>query len=495
MYSLLNDLINDNILNQLTTPINFLLDAKLSLVIDSRQANSTTAFCAYPGASRDGRDFIAQAISNGCNYIFWDDQNNYPYNFATTNYQLTNLQQYCGILAAAIANYPSRRLQMFAITGTNGKTSISHWLNQAFNYLGLKSGIIGTTGIGIYPNISELGATTPDPISLQQYLATFSQQQVNCVAMEVSSHALVQGRVNGIEFDYAIFTNLTQDHLDYHQTMENYYQAKRQLFYWHNLTNAIINSDDSYGIRLLNELNHEKNNLNIISYGLVSGDLRASNVHLTRNGMEFTLSYLGQQCIITTKLIGKFNVYNLLAVLASLVLAKVEFEQLPIIAQQLTAVTGRMEIIPSSRHALSIVDFAHTPDALANVLQTLSELKGTGKLWCIFGCGGNRDHSKRPLMGRIASQLADRLIITTDNPRYENPQQIISEIAAGVANISTSYYVIEDRKEAIEYALTNASSDDTILIAGKGHENYQEILGEKYYFSDIEIVKQFITGK
>ncbi len=474
---------------QLESQLGLLLGKCNNLVIDSRKINSGDIFCAYPGTLNDGRDYIANAVAKNALAILWEPGIKFEYR--VENYPLKNLMHNVGILASIKAGYPSRSFFNIAVTGTNGKTSISHWLNQAYTILGKKSAIIGTTGAGIYPNVSDFASTTPDPITLQRLMSDFKQNQVDVLAMEVSSHGLDQGRVNGVNFNSAIFTNLTQDHLDYHKTMENYFQAKAKLFYWDSLENAIINVDDEYGRRLYQELKLENRKLNLVGYGINNGDLKAENICLTNNGMDFDVVYQGKKVPIHANIVGRFNVYNLLSVIASLITTNVNLEEISEIINRLNPVAGRMDaaIIPGK--PLVVVDYSHTPDSLQKGLETLLEIRGEGRLICVFGCGGNRDSSKRPIMGAIASEIADVAIVTTDNPRYEDPQSIINEIVAGIKE--PNYKVIIDRKEAILFAIRNAKPEDIVMVAGKGHEDYQEIKGVKFHFSDLEIVRELLN--
>ena len=487
MYSLKNSLISDEIIAQHVSVLGLLLASQGNLVIDSRKINHGDIFCAYKGTTNDGREYIHSTIENGASAILYEP----PYidsKIKIENYPVPNLMQLVGIFAAHKYDYPSRSMRNFAVTGTNGKTSITHWLNQAYSFLGHQAAIIGTTGAGIYPNLNDYASTTPDPITLQQLLVKFKDANVNILAMEVSSHALHQGRVNGVNFDTAIFTNLTQDHLDYHKTMDNYFAAKEELFYWSGLKNAVINSDDEYGQRLINRLNESQSPVNIISYGINSGDVCARDIKLSNRGCEFILIYEDHQALVYAPVIGLFNVYNLLAVIASLLINDVKFSQIAEIVSTLKPVTGRMDAKIITGKPLVVVDYAHTPDALEKALSTLKEIKGNGQLICVFGCGGNRDRTKRPLMGQAVARYADKIIITTDNPRFEEPEAIIADILPAMTD---SQFLVEiERKEAIHKAIKMALADDIILVAGKGHETYQEIRGVKHPFSDFEIIRE-----
>lgn len=490
MYSLHNQRINPNTFAQLIDKLGLLL-TNHALVIDSRKLHLGDIFCAYPGTATDGRKFISSAIQAGAQAILYEPEiTSEP---SVINFPVTNLMHYVGLLAAHQANYPSQDMLNIAITGTNGKTSISHWLNQAYTCLAQTSAIIGTTGAGIYPAVSDYASTTPDPITLQYLLNQFKQAQVDVLAMEVSSHALDQGRINGVSFSTAVFTNLTQDHLDYHHTMQEYFAAKAELFYWQGLEHGVINADDAYGQQLIATLQTENPRLNLLSYGIEQGYLRASDIQLSTQGIKFTLHYKQQEQLIHAKIIGGFNVYNLLAVFGVLLANGIAWDELGLIAVQLKPVIGRMDATIQAGKPLVVVDYSHTPDALEKALSTLREISQQAKLICVFGCGGNRDAGKRPLMGQIATELADHVIITTDNPRNEEPMTIIQDILAGVKR--SNYQVITDRKQALIEAFNQAKAGDVVLVAGKGHESYQEIKGVKHHFSDLELVAELLNEK
>ncbi len=527
MYSLKNPFVNELVIAQLIEKLGLILSAAPTFVIDSRKVVANCIFCAYPGTVVDGRAFIPEAVGRGASLILWEADplfNSTEFEvdlsgtqllvagliqkFQVAQLPIKHLQQLIGIIAAlsssssaAVSADLECTQKIFAITGTNGKTSISHWLNQAYRFLGEKSAIIGTTGSGIYPQGGDVAAnaapayavssTTPDPITLQHLLEQFKEKQAAIVAMEVSSHALDQGRVNGVKFTSAIFTNLTQDHLDYHKTLDNYFAAKKQLFYWQGLEHAIINEDDLYGKQLLAELAASSTKVQVLTYGIDNGILRATNLHLSARGCTFDLLYYARIQTIRVAVIGRFNIYNILAVAGTLLLNGIAWERIAPVLARLKPVTGRMDAQIVANQPLMIVDYAHTPDALEQTLLTLQELKGLGKLYCVFGCGGNRDTSKRPIMGQIAAKYADLVIVTSDNPRYEDPQEIMEQIVSGIT--TANYLQKVDRKQAIIYAYGIATNYDIILIAGKGHENYQEIMGQKHHFSDQEIVTNLLS--
>ncbi len=492
MYSVNNEEIETSVFIKLRKVIGDSLFNN-DFVTDSRLVSEGCIFCAYPGLKNDGRAFIYEAIEKGAKFIILEDDPTFsckiPY------FKVKNLRSYLGLLIAEKYSYPTLNLSVIGVTGTNGKTSITHWLSQVYHLQNILVGIVGTTGVGIYPDMVNYNITTPSPMILQQLFAKFIKEKIRVVSMEVSSHSLDQDRVNGIFFQTAIFTNLTQDHLDYHRDMEHYYLAKKKLFLWNNLKQIIINTDDFFGTRLYDELVYKNKTTliscpRIISYGINSGDVRAESIKISLTEVNFQLIYNDERVFCKVGVIGKFNVYNLLAVACKLILDGYTLAQISKLMSKLVPVKGRMETLVYKDKPLVVVDYSHTPDSLYNALSTLKNIESVGKLYCVFGCGGNRDTSKRAIMGDIASSLSDYVILTSDNPRYENPDSIIAQIKDGIK--SNNYHVIENRKDAIKYALETAQVNDIVLIAGKGHEDYQEINGVKSYFSDIEFAKEFL---
>lgn len=476
------------------------------LCLDSRMVVPDMVFLAYPGAQVDGRDFVPEAIQKGASAILFD-----PEGLSRT--QLTNWQAMCkthpiaplllpvsqlhsnlGNLAAAYFQHPSKQLSLIGITGTNGKTSCSTWLAQALSATsGQSCGLIGTLGYGLLSikdsdavDLCQSANTTPDALSIQSWLAAFLNNGASHAVMEVSSHALDQGRVNGLHFTTAIFTNLSRDHLDYHGDMQRYGQAKQRLFEWPELGCAIINADDAFGAQLIRQMQHLGRRS--LSYGLHAGEILAHQVQLHPQGLCMQVSTPEGECQIETSILGAFNAYNLLAVLAGLLASGISLPLASMAVSRLRPVPGRMQQVKldDTTEPVVIVDYAHTPDALQQVLNSLRQ-HTTGRLICVMGCGGNRDRGKRPLMGKIASTLADVLIVTSDNPREESAEQIASEILAGVQKQSA---LILDRAEAIHHAIRIAKTKDIVLIAGKGHEQYQETAGVKTPFSDVAIARQ-----
>jgi UDP-N-acetylmuramoyl-L-alanyl-D-glutamate--2,6-diaminopimelate ligase len=491
MFSKENNLIQIDVLNKLLKQLNDVLK-KCDLVIDSRKLDENSIFCAYKGNKLDGRDFIPEAIAKNVKYILWESGIEFPYNIPNTG--VRDLLQYIGMLMSHKYDYPSKKLNIIGVTGTNGKTSISYWLHQTFNMLGNPSALIGTNGAGIRRSkLEDHSLTTPDVINMQKLLQHFTYNTIKTVALEVSSHSLVQGRVNGIQFSTAVFTNLTRDHLDYHGTMHEYYMAKRQLFFWHGLKHAIINIDDPYGLKLFNDLKANNPNLNIITYGIENGDLRATNIESTSTNLAFTLIYKEQSTRIETYLIGNFNILNLLAVISVLIVNNLDFNLIKHLIKEVKPVLGRMELIYNLGFPSVIVDFAHTPDALTKVLQSCRETlqSSRAKLYCVFGCGGERDVPKRAIMGEIASLYADEFVITSDNPRSENPEDIVANIVSGCKK--QNFKIILDRAQAIAYCIYQmAKEGDIVLVLGKGHERFQIIGQDKLPWNDTAFVQKLL---
>lgn len=459
----------------------------LGITADSRKVQTGSLFLAYLGEHADGRNFISQAISRGATAVLWE-RDSFQWNpqWQVTNQAIDDLRAATGFIADSFYGQPSKQLWMIGVTGTNGKTSCSHWLAQALNHLGRKTAVIGTLGNGFPNGLSAAINTTPDPILLHGMLAEYLKQGASAVVMEVSSHGLDQGRVNGVHFDIALFTNLSRDHLDYHGEMAAYGAAKKKLFDWDGLGCAVLNSDDVFGKEVAENL--VKQGKRVFTYGLNSGEVRGSELRFSEQGLSMLVSTPYGQASLQAALLGRFNAYNLLAVLATLLASEVSLELAIEAISQIKPVAGRMQQLGGGKQPLVVIDYAHTPDALEKVLLALRE-QTKGKLHCVFGCGGNRDQGKRPLMGGVASRLADTVIVTSDNPRHENPAEIISAVVAGM---SGDYQIEPDRATAIAHAINAAQPGDVVLIAGKGHEEYQEIAGVKYSFSDQQVVKQVL---
>ncbi len=466
------------------------------MTADSRLVKAGSVFVAYKGESTDGREFIPQAIENGASAVIWEQADfTWRDEWQVPNQAIVDLKQKIGQIASEFYGQPSQHLWMIGVTGTNGKTTCTHWLAQAFSALNKKAAVVGTLGNGILSaGLTETKNTTPDSILLYQMLADYLGQQASVVAMEVSSHGLDQGRVNGVSFDIAVFTNLTRDHLDYHGDMQAYAAAKKKLFAWDGLKVAVLNRDDAFGLEVAQELKAQGKR--VMTYGLEKAiandaDISVKSLELTEQGMRLEVQTPFGDAVISAGVVGRFNAYNLLAVLATLLASNISLNDAVKALSALEPVAGRMQQYGGGTLPLVVIDYAHTPDALEQVLKSL-RAQTKGQLVCVFGCGGDRDSGKRPLMGKVASELADKVIVTSDNPRSELPAEIIKAVMNGVKQNAIS---IENRADAIARAIENAQAGDVILLAGKGHENYQEIAGVKYPFSDIEMAQHFLQER
>ncbi len=455
-----------------------------SMTADSRKVQTGSLFLAYPGERVDGREFITQAVNQGAAAVMWE-ADGYQWDEANVvpNVAVSGLRRLAGNVADSFYDMPSQDLWMIGVTGTNGKTSCSHWLAQAMTALGRKTAVIGTLGNGFAGALSDAINTTPDPILLHGMLADYLKQGASTVAMEVSSHGLDQGRVNGVRFDVAVFTNLTRDHLDYHGDMQSYAAAKQKLFAWEGLSCAVLNVDDEVGKQYAAALIQEDKR--VLTYGLAKADVSASDLTLTESGLSMKVKSPFGETVLHAPVLGRFNAYNVLAVYASLLASDVSVAEATQAIAAIKPVSGRMEQYGGGARPLVVVDYAHTPDALEKVLATLRE-QTKGQLICVFGCGGDRDKGKRSLMAKVVSKLADVALITSDNPRFESPESIVKEVAAGMEK---AHEVILDRAQAISKAIASAKVGDVVLVAGKGHEDYQDIAGVKHPFSDVQKVK------
>jgi UDP-N-acetylmuramoyl-L-alanyl-D-glutamate--2,6-diaminopimelate ligase len=452
---------------------------------DSRRARPGVAFFAYPGEGADGRAHIADAIRRGATAVVWEESGfEWRPEWQAPNAPVRGLKQQAGRLAHEFYGRPSESLWVCGVTGTNGKTSCSQWIAALLEKAGMRTGVIGTLGAGFHGALQPLPNTTPDALDVHALLRTFVEEKAQGVAMEVSSHGLVQGRVNGVAFDCALFTNLSHDHLDYHGSMEAYADAKGRLFDTPGLGVAVLNLDDVVGVQLARRLSAR--GVRTIGYSLSRAAVAPGSVDefvaaAAISGSEVGIDSSWGNASAVVNQLGRFNLSNALGVLACLLSRGISLHEGAKLLGELPAVPGRMERIGD--RPLVVVDYAHTPDALEKVLQALrpiAERRG-GKLIAVFGAGGDRDAAKRPLMGAIASRLAERVVITSDNPRSEDPLAIMSQIERG---ISALHEAEPDRARAIEKAIISAGPDDVILVAGKGHENYQEIAGKRLAFSD-----------
>jgi UDP-N-acetylmuramyl-tripeptide synthetase len=465
------------------------------LATDSRHVRPGDAFIAWPGYAVDARQFVPQALAAGALACVVEAQGAEPFGFrGDAIATLADLKSRSGELAAAFHGRPSERLEVIATTGTNGKTSTAWWTAQALTLLGHRCGVIGTLGVGVPPaggregDVRSTGLTTPDPVALQAALARFVEQGFAACALEASSIGIVEQRIAGTHLAVALLTNLTLDHLDYHGTMEAYADAKAKLFDWPGLRAAVLNLDDAFGAAQAERLRGRA--IDLWTYAVErDARLQARGVAYRDGGLAFTLREGGESVEVRSPLIGTYNVSNLLAVIGGLRALGHALGAIARIVPSLSAVPGRMQRVHAGRPGPEmVVDYAHSPDALEKALQALRPFatERGGALWCVFGCGGNRDAGKRPKMGAIAQRLSDQVVVTSDNPRNETPADILSQIVAGLAGNQEHVKVIEDRRAAIREAARRAGAHDVILVAGKGHEDYQEIAGVRHPFSDVD---------
>ena len=457
----------------------------VDLTTDSRQVKHGSVFLAYPGSALDGRAYVADAIARGAAAVIWERQGfAWSPRWDVPNLAIENLRAHASEIAGLVFGDASARLWMVGVTGTNGKTSVAQWVAQAFDGLGRRAAVLGTLGNGLVGERTEAKNTTPDPVVLQRELADYLRRGAKVAAMEVSSHGLDQGRAAGIKFDVAVFTNLTRDHLDYHGTMEAYAEAKYRLFSARGVGRAVINVDDGWGRRFADRLRGSP--VDVIGYGLQGGRLRAGAVSQTEAGLRLRIEGDWGQGEVAVPVLGAFNVSNLLAVIGTLLASGVEFGAALAAVAGLKPVPGRLERLGGGGLPLVVIDYAHTPDALEKALDAVRPVVAAGhRLHCVFGCGGERDAGKRPIMGEVAARLADRVIVTSDNPRGEDPQAIIDQVMSGV--LSGVAEAVAERQVAIFTAIHQATPGDVVLLAGKGHETYQEIAGVRHPFSDAEV--------
>ena len=460
------------------------------LTSDSRRAAPGAAFFAWPGVAADGRRYIGDAVKRGASAIVWEREGfSFDSTLKVANIAVENLRQKAGVLAHEFYGRPSESLWMCGVTGTNGKTTCSQWIAAALSQAGEKAAVLGTLGAGFPSRLSAIGNTTPDPLELQRLLKALKTEGATAVAMEVSSHGLDQGRVNGVAFDCALFTNLTHDHLDYHGTMAAYGEAKAKLFDTPGLETAVLNLDDSFG-RELAKRTHAKT----VGYS-ISGRTESVTEFLVaeqKNPSQITIKTNSGKVDVSMPQVGAFNLSNALGVLGCLMARGIAFEDGARRLAKLPPVPGRMQVVGD--RPMVVVDYAHTPDALEKVLGALQPVAAArgGKLAVVFGAGGDRDAKKRPEMGAAASRLADRVFLTSDNPRSEDPLSIIEAIRTGIRGNVTAE---PDRERAIRAAIAEAKAADVILVAGKGHESTQEIAGRKLPFSDVAIAASALEAR
>lgn len=461
---------------------------------DSRKVERNDLFVAIHGMGYDGHDFIDDAVSRGAAVVVVENDQARPDSYfmhaGVVKVVVPSTRSALARLSANYYGHPSRKLQLVGVTGTNGKTTTAYLIAAIME----NAGLIGTIEYRLGTTVLPALHTTPESLELNSLLAQMVEQQCKTAVMEVSSHALHQRRVEGLAFRAGVFTNLTQDHLDYHGTMEEYFRAKKMLFdSLEDTALAVTNVDDPYGMKIV-----ESCRAPILRYGITNtADVQAKNIELSVTGTSCTIRYKNTHTDITSHLIGRFNVYNILAAYTTGIGLDIPQEKLRSTISSFQPVRGRFERIATTRGYTVIIDYAHTPDALYHCLMTIHDIfdhQGKrGRVITVFGCGGNRDRTKRPKMGKIATELSDVTIVTSDNPRHEDPERIIDEVMGGIVAGATAYRQV-NRRAAIQQALTLAQAGDVVLIAGKGHETYQIIGDERMYFSDHDVVQEFVAA-
>ena len=458
---------------------------------DSRRMNAGDAFAAYPGAHDDGRRYIGEAVNRGAGSILWDPQGfSWDHQWKLPHLPIDDLKLALGAIADHVYGHPSRELWMVGVTGTNGKTSCAHWVAAGLDAAGRRSALLGTLGNGMWGALQPATNTTPDAAELHETLRALKDAGAESVSMEVSSHGLDQGRVNAVAFDVALFTNLSRDHLDYHGTMAAYGAAKSRLFRWPGLRVAVINADDAFGKSLIDQARAKGRK--VLTYGFAAADVVGGRLVTSPSGLSFTVETPWGKGEIHSPLVGAFNAANLLGVISVLLVSGVAFESAIAFLAEAQAPPGRMQRLGGGSTPLVVIDYAHTPDALEQALRSLRDT-ARGALAVVFGCGGDRDRGKRAEMGSVAARFADRVYLTNDNPRTEEPRAIVEAIAAGIG--SHAYAVELDRRRAIERAIAEAHPGDVVLVAGKGHETYQ-IVGEAVLpFDDAAVVRDVLATR
>ena len=475
-----------------------------ALVHDNRKARSGNLFIAHQGYNTHGLLYAQDAVAKGVSVVLWDGdvENRDEILDSISNKVLClhceDLKNKVGSIASRYYEQPSLSLNVIGVTGTDGKTSIAHYLAQCLDSYDVHCGVLGTLGNGFINDLHPTGLTTADALLVQKTLADIKEAGARHVVMEVSSHGLDQGRVNGVAFSIAIFSNMAMDHLDYHGTMENYANAKRRLFYTPGLGAAVINLDDEYGRKLAKEV---REHVSVWGYSLNSDVseyedcvdylVNAKQINAFEYGFHLTVNTPRGEGGFDLPLMGRFNVSNAMAVLSTLLISQFSLEKAMDSLSSVHSVDGRVEIIAEQNKPVVVVDYAHTEQGLAAVCQSIRE-HFSGDMWCVFGCGGDRDRSKRPLMAKVAEKYADKIIVTTDNPRHENPQDIINEVMGGFES-TADVEAILDRRQAIDIAISNKKINDVVLLAGKGHETSQIVGDVHIAFDDRRVAREFLS--
>ncbi|MFE8072774.1 UDP-N-acetylmuramoyl-L-alanyl-D-glutamate--2,6-diaminopimelate ligase [Marinobacteraceae bacterium S3BR75-40.1] len=464
------------------------------LSADSRRVRSGDVFVALAGSHGDPRRFVPQALEAGASAVLLESEQAGPIEeeHGALVIPVPGLPRLQGLIADRFYESPSKKLQVVGVTGTNGKSSVTHFLAQLLNAAGVRTATLGTLGYGFPESLVPASHTTPDVIRVHQNLKQLADQGARAVVMEVSSHALDQGRVDNVRFEGAVFTNLSHDHLDYHGSMEAYGATKARLFIDMAPRFGVINLDDPFGRQLALQVSQE---MEVLRYSLHESEIEiwAQKVAFAEEGFRAEVQTLKGPVKLEAPLLGAFNVSNLLATVGAAIALGIDLEGVSQAVKTLSSPAGRLQRFAGEGTAQFVVDYAHTPDALDSVLQALRP-HVTGRLWCIFGCGGDRDAAKRPVMGRVAEQRADQVVVTDDNPRSEDPATIVRDILQGL-EAPQKVQVIHDRRRAIEQVGARAGAGDIVLVAGKGHEDYQERNGERTPFSDIEVVRSLLRSR
>lgn len=482
----LSDLIKDVNYTVIQGDIDVEID---TLTIDSRKAKEKTLFCCIYGIHTDGHKYIPQAAENGCNAVLCErDVKELPANI--TAIRVEDTREALSVIAKRFYGNPSEDFTLIGVTGTNGKTSTTYFMESVLNSLGRKTGVIGTVEIRLDSKkipMELATSTTPDTIELNEVLKYMSDESADDVVMEVSSHSLALKKVQGLEFDVAVFTNLTQDHLDFHGTMENYAQAKAELFKM--CKKGVINADDQWSEVMLKAAKCP-----IITYGIENeADLQAKNIVYYMDKVTFDVNIKGKVYNFELHVPGRFSVYNALSVIGAALALGIEPEIIRRGINSIKGVPGRIQNVPNDKGFNVIVDYAHTPDGVENILKAVREFT-KGKIITVFGCGGDRDKTKRPIMGELAGKLGDYSVVTSDNPRSEEPMDILKEIEVGIKAVTDKYELVVDRREAIFKAVAMAEKGDSVVIAGKGHEDYEIFKDKTIHFDDTEVAKEALEA-
>lgn len=475
-----------------------LLEEEVSgLFFDARLVKPSSVFVAIKGTEKDGHDFIADAIKNGAIALVVENKSKVPIGSEVLIVEVSDSRHNLDVLASTFYQNPSHELICLGVTGTNGKTSITYILEHILNHNKKLTGVMGTVNHRVAEKIWPTQNTTPDAVTMQKRLREFVEEGAVCAAMEVTSHALDQKRVESVHFNTVIFSNLTLDHLDYHHTMQNYFETKQKLFTDMMESSvkkpkfAIVNIDDSYGRKL-----QIADDVIGWTYGQKESDFQFKILKMNFTETEFELKTAVESVVVKLPICGVHTIYNVIASCAAAITCGVSLQQSFKSLQSFYGVPGRLQKVENTSTKTVFIDYAHTPDALENVLKTLHAVKKTSgldsKIITVFGCGGDRDKSKRPVMATIAAFQSDLVYITSDNPRTESPTAILAEIAAGIPKNYTQFKIEVDREKAIQMAIQNSSEGDVILIAGKGHEDYQIIGHEKKFFSDLEVASRYL---